>query len=108
FDVACLERLEHSHAKNGAGRAGHADDETAHSEISCAGSVYVQTYSCIPFFERSEGRNRSPHGRSEMRGSFPGYRFAHPGYQLWIIAPCGRANGPSRPYASARSRYLFW
>src|SRR5262245_34002402 len=31
LDVAALERLEHPHAENGAGRAGHADDETPHS-----------------------------------------------------------------------------
>src|SRR5262249_53435038 len=31
FDVAPLERLEHPDAEYGAGRAGHADDETTHS-----------------------------------------------------------------------------
>ena len=31
FDPAVLERLEHPHAEDGAGRAGHADDETPHS-----------------------------------------------------------------------------
>jgi len=34
FDLAALERLEHAHAEDGAGRAGHADDETAHSVSS--------------------------------------------------------------------------
>ena len=30
FDPAVLERLEHPHAEDGAGRSGHADDETPH------------------------------------------------------------------------------
>src|SRR5262249_40910901 len=34
FDLAALERLEHAHAEDGAGRAGHADDETPHSVSS--------------------------------------------------------------------------
>src|SRR4029450_466501 len=34
FDVAALERLEHADAEDGAGRAGHADDETPHSVSS--------------------------------------------------------------------------
>jgi hypothetical protein len=34
LDVARLERLEHAHAEDGAGRSGHADDETPHSELS--------------------------------------------------------------------------
>ncbi len=36
LDVARLERLQHPHAENCAGRAGHADDETPHS-FSSAG-----------------------------------------------------------------------
>src|SRR5262249_55332307 len=34
FDLAALERLEHPHAEDGAGRARHADDETPHSASS--------------------------------------------------------------------------
>src|SRR5262249_19064142 len=34
LDLAALERLEHAHAEDRAGRAGHADDETAHSVSS--------------------------------------------------------------------------
>src|SRR2546423_14513611 len=35
-------------------------------------------------------RSRSPHERSDMRGyvwggESPGYRFAHPGYDLWPV-----------------------
>src|SRR5215467_722799 len=34
LDLAALERLEHPHAEDGTGRAGHADDETPHSVSS--------------------------------------------------------------------------
>src|SRR5215475_1765961 len=39
FNLAALERLEHAHAEDGAGRAGHADNEPPHSVSSAtAGS----------------------------------------------------------------------
>src|SRR5262249_49753477 len=34
FALAALDRLEHPHAEDGTGRAGHADDETPHSVSS--------------------------------------------------------------------------
>src|SRR4029079_9119398 len=34
FDVGVLERLQHANVEDGAGRAGHADDETPHSASS--------------------------------------------------------------------------
>src|SRR5262249_15238637 len=37
FPLAALERLEHPHAEDGAGRAGHADNEPPHSVSSAIG-----------------------------------------------------------------------
>src|SRR5262249_37223147 len=34
FNLAALERLEHAHAEDGTGRAGHADNEPPHSVYS--------------------------------------------------------------------------
>src|ERR1700719_612448 len=39
FDLGRLERLQHSPAENGAGRPGHADDETPHLQFSAAPAV---------------------------------------------------------------------
>ena len=45
FDVAPLERLEHPHTENGAGRTGHADDETPHPVSSAMAAAWTMPHS---------------------------------------------------------------